>query len=111
MSARRAVSSHTHAVRSVLACSAGYFLFALATAVVARGLDMDQLSSRSALAEAAAALSRLLWAPHDAAGRALGGEVLRMRGVIPGLILANTLAWGVAIHAVLRLVARSRRRM
>lgn len=104
MNARCAATRRPRPVRGVLACSVGYFVFALATALVARGLDMDQLSSRSALTEAAAALSRLLWALHDAVGRSLGGEVLRMPGVIPGMILANALVWGAAIDALLRIV-------
>lgn len=97
-------------VRGVLACSGAYFVASLAIAFVACGTDLDRLPSRSTIAQAANAVSRVLWAPHNAVGRALGSEALQVPGVIPGLLVANTLAWGVALYVLLRLMGICRRR-
>ncbi|GAB2509664.1 hypothetical protein [Lysobacter humi (ex Lee et al. 2017)] len=107
---RQLAARRARPVRGVLACSAAYFIGSLAIAFVARGFDLDRLPSRSALAQAADTVSRLLWAPHNAVGRALGSAAVQVPGVIPGLLLANTLAWGIAIYALSRLVGAWRRR-
>lgn len=86
----------------VLACSALYFGASLAVAMVAEGFDLDQLPSRSRLAQAAEPISRLLWAPYHAIGRAIGPAPLQMRWFTPALLLANSLAWGLALYAAWR---------
>lgn len=75
-------------------------------ALVARGLDMDQLRSRSALSRAAGAVEQALAWPHDAVGRALGRGWVLVPGAIPALLVASWLAWGAALYAFASVVRR-----
>ena len=89
-----------------MACSALYFVVSLGIAMLAHGTDLDQLTSRSTLSQAAAVVDRLLWAPHNWVGRQLGPTAARMPVVTPLLLLANTLAWGAVLAGVWRALRR-----
>lgn len=94
---------------SWLKWSAAYFVVSLAIAFVAHGTDLDQLTSRSALSQAAAGVDRWLWAPYHWVGSRLAPEVVRMPGATPALLVANTLAWGAVLATLWRLLLRTRR--
>jgi hypothetical protein len=91
-----------------LAWSVGYLVVALAVALLAHGMDLDQLTDRSAISRAAAVVDRVLWAPYNWAGRQLGADLARVRGATPALLVANTLAWGAALGTLWRLLVRRR---
>jgi len=91
-----------------LAWSAGYFVFSLSTAMVARGADLDQLTSRSTLSRAAGILDRLLWAPYNWVGRNLQADPAQMHIATPLLLVLNTLAWGLFLAAAWELLRSHR---
>lgn len=91
-------------------CSAAYFLVSLAVALVAHGLDLDQLTSRSAASRAAAHVDRLLWSPYHWVGRHLAPDLIRSRATTPALLVGNALAWGAVLAAAWRWLGRHQRR-
>ena len=83
----------------ILLVSAGYFVVTMLIAIVARGLDMDQLRSRSPWSRSAAAVHDVLWFPHDSALRALPNDFIAHNTyVIPIALVLNSLAWGTVLY-------------
>jgi hypothetical protein len=73
----------------------------MAIAVVAFGLDMDQLRSRSAWSRGAAAVHDILWFPHDMALRALPNDWLAHHTyAIPVALVLNCLVWGTLLYSL-----------
>jgi hypothetical protein len=105
----RVVDGMTGRISTWLAWSVVYFLVTLAVALVAHGTDLDQLTGRSAVSRAAAAVDRLLWGPYQWIGRQLGPQAARMPGATPALLVANALAWGAMLATVRQLLFRRRR--
>lgn len=103
-------SSHRRWLITWCLCSAAYFLVSLGVALVAHGLDLDQLTSRSAASRAAAHVDRMLWAPYHWVGRQLGSDIVRLRATTPALLAANALAWGAALSVAWRWLASRRGR-
>jgi hypothetical protein len=94
----------------ILAFSAAHFLVSLILAILAFGLDMDQLRSRSAVSRAAGVLYDFFWWPHDAFLRALPSGAILRPGVIPAVLVGHSLVWGIALYGLWRLVKRARSR-
>ena len=79
-------------------------------AIVARGLDMDQLRSRSPWSRGAAAIHDVLWYPHDSALRALPNDWLAHNTyIVPIALVLNSLAWGTMLYALWQTFRRRRR--
>jgi hypothetical protein len=69
--------------------------------MVAYGSDLDQVRSRSALANSAALLCAVLQYPHDTILRALPTSLLvELPQVAGAVVLLNSLVWGVALSVV-----------
>ena len=99
----------TH-VWGILRVSAAYFCVSLVVAIVAFGLDMDQLRSRTVWSRGAAAIHDVLWFPHDAALRALPRDWLAHNTYFtPIAIVLNSLAWGTMLYAAWQVFQRVRR--
>ena len=95
-------------VGRILLVSAAYFVVAMLIAVVARGLDMDQLRSRSVWSRGAAPIHDVLWFPHDSALRALPNDWLAHNTYfIPIALVLNCLAWGTMLYLVWQAFRRS----
>jgi hypothetical protein len=95
-------------VGRILLVSLAYFVVAMLIAIVARGLDMDQLRSRSVWSRVAAAIHDVLWFPHDSALRALPNDWLAHNTYfIPIALVLNCLAWGTMLYLVWRAFRRS----
>lgn len=92
-----------------LACSVAYLAASMAAAFVAEGWDLDQLRERSLASRVGGVVVDAMWAPHDAAVKLIGNEPLRIPGVIPGLIVFNTLLGGALLLALLHAWRRWRR--
>jgi len=82
-----------------------YFVFSLATAMVARGTDLDQLTSRSTLSRAAGILDRLLWAPYNRVGRKLQADPAQMHIAAPAAC-SKHLGMGAFVAAAWAVVRR-----
>jgi hypothetical protein len=94
----------------ILLVSAGYFVATMLIAIVARGLDMDQLRSRSPWSRSAAAVHDVLWYPHDAALRALPNDWLAHNTYVISIALVlNSLAWGTLLYVLWQAFRRGRR--
>ena len=87
------------------AASAIYLLATMAVAMVARGPDLDRLTSRSAIAGVAGAIDGALWTPQSVAVAAIGREAALRPGMTPALIVFNAAVGGLALLA-LRAVGR-----
>ena len=93
----------------IIAISLAHFVIAMAIAIVAFGWDLDRLRSRSTSSRIAAEVHDVLWWPHDTALRAIPNAwLIRNKWIIPVALVANSLAWGVALYGVTRLVRRTR---
>ena len=100
MEARRAARVRGRLLQ-ILALSLGHFVVAMAVAILAEGTDLDQLRSRSRLSRAAGVVSDVLWGPHDALLRSLPSGSVTRPGVVPGVLVASSLFWGLALYAAL----------
>ena len=97
----------------IFALSLGHFVVAMAVAIVAEGTDLDQLRSRSRLSRAAGEVSDVLWGPHDALLRSLPPGSVTRPGVVPGVLVASSVFWGLALYgawAAIRAVRRDQTR-
>lgn len=87
----------------VLLFALAHFAIAMVVGIVAFGTDMDQLRSRTAVSRAAASVHDVLWWPHDSALRALPNDfVSHHTYFIPTALVLNSLVWGSAAYAVMR---------
>ena len=78
--------------------------------MVAYGFDLDQVRSRSALANSAASLCAVLQYPHDTILRALPTSwLVEIPQVAGAVVLLNSLVWGVAISVVWQLLLARRK--
>ena len=94
-------------IQAWLTWSAVYVFVSIVVAILAHGTDLDQLTSRSAMSRAAAALDRVLWAPYRAFGRAVRPDPDQMPLFTPMVLMLNALAWGAAFAAGARLAVRA----
>lgn len=97
-------------LKAWLAWSAAYFVVSLTVAFLAHGMDMDQLTSRSAVSRVAASVDRILWGPYHWFSPQLAPSPTQMHLTTPLLLVANTLAWGALLATVAPLFARLRQR-
>jgi hypothetical protein len=88
----------------VLGLAAAHFALALATGMMAHGIDFDQLRSRSALSRAAGPLHDALMLPHGLLLRALPRGAILRPGVVPAALFGHSVAWGMALFLLARAV-------
>ncbi|HEX6576602.1 MAG TPA: hypothetical protein VF042_16660 [Gemmatimonadaceae bacterium] len=97
-------------VSRILLFSVLHFMIAMLIAVLAFGVDLDQLRSRSPLSRAAANVHDVLWWPHDHALRALPHDwIAHHTYFIPIALVLNSLVWGTAIYVVAIAIDKLRR--
>jgi hypothetical protein len=86
----------------VLLFSAAHFVLWYASAVVAYGSDLDQVPTRSAFSNGAAALCSVLKYPHDAILRAVPNNWLQQApaSTAATVILVSSLLWGTAFALI-----------
>jgi hypothetical protein len=92
----------------ILGLSFAHFVLSFALAILAFGVDMDQLRSRSAVSRTAGVFYDFFWWPHDAFLRALPSGAILRPGVIPAVLIGHSIAWGIALYGVWRVVGRRR---
>jgi hypothetical protein len=99
------------AIVRVLSYAAVHLALALATAFVARGWDLDQVS-RTPVSKVAEMLHTALMLPHDAFIRALSTEwLVRLEPLLTAAVFVNSFLYGAAAFAAwscLRATARRR---
>lgn len=86
----------------------GHFAVSMIVAVLAFGLDLDQLRSRSALSRIAAHFNDFLQYPHDTILRSLPSGAILRPGVVPGVLVGSSLLWGIALYSLWRAVRLAR---
>jgi hypothetical protein len=93
-----------------LCLSAIHFALWRTSAVAAYGSDLDQVRSRSGLANSAASLCAVLQYPHDTILRALPiSWLVELPQIAGAVVLLNSLAWGVALSVVWQLLLARKR--
>ena len=92
----------------VLVVAMAHFALWLASAFVARGWDLDHISSRSTVSQYAETLYGVLSFPHDPLLQGLLSLLGWSMTVVVGAMILSSLVWGLALCAVSDLL-RTRR--
>jgi hypothetical protein len=93
----------------VLFFSVIHFGLWLASALIAFGSDLDQVRTRSALANSAASLCSVFQYPHDLILRSLPSQWLEQAPQVAiAVVLSNSLLWGLALSVIWQLLRASR---
>jgi hypothetical protein len=100
-------SSMSRFALRTFAYAVAHFLAAAIVGIVARGWDLDQLTSRSGISRAAAAAEPALWVVHSLIlGSVPTGRISEYMWVIPLAIVANSLAYGLFFAITERWIRR-----
>ena len=86
-----------------------HFVISMVVAVLAFGLDLDQLRSRSVVSRIAGYVNDVLQYPHDTILRSLPPGAILRPAVIPAVLLASSILWGIALYAIWRAARVARR--
>ena len=95
-------------IRPVLVVAVAHFALWLASAAIARGWDVDQISSRSTVSQFAETVNGVLSFPHDPLLHGLLSHFRWSETVVVVAMVVSSLAWGLALCAVWNLL-RTRR--
>jgi hypothetical protein len=87
--------------------SVAHFALWLTSAVLARGWDLDHISSRSTASRAAETVDEVLSFPHDALLHNLLSRAGWSVPLIVGVMVVSSLLWGLALCGVWHLLRRS----
>ena len=89
-------------ILTVICLSVVHFVLWCLTAVIAFGSDLDQISSRSPLASAAASVYGVLQVPQQFMLHAISGEGLSQSSQVSNVaaIALCSLLWGIALTAI-----------
>jgi len=96
----------------ILCLSAVHFVVWLGTDIVAFGIDLDRLSSRSAVASTAASVCAFFQYPHDVLLRAVPISWLQQVPMIAlFVIVLSSVLWGIALFGAWQLLRAAAKRI